>query len=48
MICSESNNYICHIFVVKKDIVDQVGLLRKEYDGAQDFDFILRCCEKST
>lgn len=42
-----SNNYICHIFVVKKDIVDQVGLLRKEYDGAQDFDFILRCCEKA-
>ena len=41
------NNYICHIFVVKREIVDQVGLLRKEYDGAQDFDFVLRCCEKA-
>ena len=33
--------------MVKRDIVNQVGLLRKEYDGAQDFDFILRCCEKA-
>ncbi len=42
-----SNNYICHIFVVSRKIVDEVGLFRKEYDGAQDFDFILRCCEKA-
>lgn len=42
-----SNNYICHIFVVKKEIVDKIGLLRKEFDGAQDFDFILRCCEQA-
>ena len=41
------NNYICHIFVVKREILEQVGMLRKEYDGAQDFDFILRCCEKA-
>lgn len=42
-----SNNYICHIFVVSKKILQQVGAFRKEYDGAQDFDFILRCCEKA-
>lgn len=42
-----STNYICHIFVVKKTIVDEVGTLRSEYDGAQDYDFILRCCEKA-
>lgn len=42
-----STNYICHIFVVKKNIVDEVGTLRSEYDGAQDYDFILRCCEKA-
>lgn len=42
-----SNNYICHIFVVARKIVDEIGLFRKEYDGAQDFDFILRCCEKA-
>lgn len=40
-----SNNYICHFFMVKKSIIDQVGMFRKEYDGAQDYDFILRCCE---
>ena len=41
------NNYICHIFVVKREILEQVGMLRREFDGAQDFDFILRCCEKA-
>ena len=41
------NNYICHIFVVKREILEKVGMLRKEYDGAQDCDFILRCCEQA-
>ncbi len=40
-------NYICHIFVVRRDIMRSVGGFRKEYDGAQDFDMILRCCEKT-
>ena len=42
-----SNNYICHLFVAGKSIVDQVGGFRKEYDGSQDYDFILRCIEQS-
>lgn len=42
-----SANYICHIFAVKKSIVDEVGTLLSKYDGAQDLDFILRCCEKA-
>ena len=33
--------------MVDKKIVDEIGEFRKEYDGAQDFDFILRCCEKA-
>ena len=41
------NNYICHIFVVKRTILDQAGTFRREYDGAQDFDLIFRCCEKA-
>lgn len=40
-----STNYICHLFVVSKALVDKVGGFRKEYDGAQDYDFILRCTE---
>ena len=45
MLCSI--NYICHIFMVKKHIIDEVGGFREEFDGAQDWDLILRCCEKS-
>jgi GT2 family glycosyltransferase len=41
------NNYICHIFVVKRSLQTKVGMLRKEFDGAQDFDFVLRCCEQA-
>lgn len=40
-----SMNYICHLFAVKKEIINQVGMLRTEFDGAQDYDFILRCVE---
>lgn len=42
-----SNNYICHFFVVKKTIADKVGGFRREFDGAQDHDFILRCIENA-
>ena len=38
-----SVNYICHLFVVKKELLDKVGGFRPEYDGAQDYDFIFRC-----
>ena len=41
------NNYICHIFAVKKSLADKVGYLRSEFDGAQDYDFIFRCCEQA-
>lgn len=40
-----SQNYICHLFVVKKSIVDEIGGFRSKYDGAQDHDLILRCSE---
>lgn len=42
-----SINYICHLFVVKREILEQVGMLNPEFDGAQDYDFVLRCVEKS-
>ena len=41
-------NYICHFLCVKKTLLDQVGVLRKEFDGAQDFDFVLRLSEATT
>ena len=42
-----SNNYICHFFVVRKSIVEKAGGFRKEFDGAQDYDFIFRCTENA-
>lgn len=39
-------NYICHMFVTRREIANKVRFI-KEYDGAQDFDFIFRCCEMS-
>ena len=38
-------NYICHLFVVDKNVIQEVGMLRSEFDGAQDYDFIFRCIE---
>lgn len=40
-------NYICHLFVVRKDVMERAGLFESCYDGAQDHDFILRCTEKA-
>ena len=40
-----SNNYICHLFMVKRSIALEKGGFRKAYDGAQDYDFILRCTD---
>ncbi len=43
LLCSV--NYICHLFMAKKSLIEKVGMLRPEYDGAQDYDFIFRCVE---
>ena len=43
----ESCNYITHMFVVRKSLVEEVGLFDDTYNGAQDYDFILRCTEKA-
>lgn len=40
-----SNNYICHFLVVKREMMQELKL-RKEYDGAQDFDLVLRAADR--
>jgi len=40
-----SMNYMCHFLVVKRSLAESLGWLREGYDGAQDFDFILRAAE---
>lgn len=42
-----SNNYICHMFVASRKLIDEVGLFDHSFDGAQDYDFILRCVDKA-
>jgi len=42
-----SYNYICHFSVFKKTLLDEVGWFRKEFDGSQDYDIILRLTEKA-
>lgn len=38
----EGVNYITHFSVVRRTMLDKVGVMRKDYDGAQDYDLILR------
>lgn len=45
LLCSV--NYFCHLVVVKRQLLDQIGNLDGEYNGAQDYDFVLRCVEKT-
>ncbi|MCC8060475.1 MAG: glycosyltransferase family 2 protein [Clostridiales bacterium] len=42
-----SVNYICHLLVVKRSLLERVGGFRHEFDGAQDYDFIFRCTEQA-
>lgn len=42
-----SVNYICHLTVITRRLADQVGGLSAEFDGAQDYDYTLRCCENA-
>ncbi|RHP32439.1 glycosyltransferase family 2 protein [Lachnotalea sp. AF33-28] len=42
-----SNNYICHFFVARKELLDELGGFLPDYDGAQDYDLILRCSERA-
>ena len=39
-----SNNYICHFLVLESGLIKELGF-RREYDGAQDFDLVLRAAE---
>lgn len=40
-------NYICHLTMIRKSLVDEVGGFRSEFDGSQDYDLFLRILEKT-
>lgn len=43
----ECNNYITHFVVIKKELQEKIGLIDPRFNGAQDFDYILRATENS-
>lgn len=42
-----SVNYICHFCLVKRELYEKVGKLNPKFNGAQDYDFVLRCVERT-
>lgn len=43
-----SYNYICHFTVFSRELLDEVGNFRREFDGSQDYDMVLRLTEKAS
>lgn len=41
-----SQNYICHLACYKKELLDELGGFRDEYEGSQDYDLVLRASAK--
>lgn len=40
--------YTCHLFVARRALVAEVGGFRKGYEGAQDYDLLLRLMERTS
>ena len=43
-----SDNYICHLAVIRKSLLEETGGLRPGFDGSQDHDLFLRLAEKTS
>lgn len=41
------NNYICHFLIFSRELYKKIGGEDSKFDGAQDYDFILRAIEKA-
>jgi GT2 family glycosyltransferase len=42
-----SENYVCHLLVARRALVERVGAFRGEYDGSQDYDLVLRLARET-
>ena len=42
-----SDNYICHLAVIRRTLLEEAGGLRTGFDGSQDHDLFLRIAEKT-
>ncbi len=38
-----SNNYICHLSIIRTELIRKSGYFRKGFEGSQDYDLLLRC-----
>jgi GT2 family glycosyltransferase len=41
-----NQNYLCHLVAVRADLVRELGGISEGFDGAQDWDFVLRATER--
>jgi O-antigen biosynthesis protein len=42
-----STNYVCHLLVMRRDLMHRVGEFSPETDGSQDYDYILRASREA-
>ena len=42
-----SENYICHLLVLRRDLLEKAGPFNPECDGSRDYDLILRASERT-
>ncbi len=43
-----TNMYTCHLMVVRRALLERIGGFRHGYDGAQDYDFVLRLIDQTS
>jgi GT2 family glycosyltransferase len=43
-----SYHYACHLLVVRRVLIDEIGGFRAGFEGAQDYDLLLRLAERTT
>ncbi|PYL21868.1 MAG: glycosyl transferase family 2 [Verrucomicrobia bacterium] len=42
-----SCNYLCHMIFLRRHLVQEVGRFQSQFDGSQDYDFLLRVSERT-
>ena len=42
-----SGNYVCHLMVIRRTLLTELGGLRQDFDGSQDHDLALRIMERT-
>lgn len=42
-----SGNYVCHLMVIRRSLLEALGGLRPAFDGSQDHDLVLRIAERT-